>query len=440
MNLRLENIILKKIRIYIEERKMKAEIIAIGTELLMGYVVNTNASYISQSLLDIGIGTYYQQVVGDNDERIIEALALAASRSDLIILSGGIGPTRDDRTKLVLAEFLEEELSYDADQLKKVEMHYKKNNRIITEGDYQQALTISDSQTFFNEVGLASGLGYSRLSQNTLKSQHFIVLPGPPFEMKHMMENFVKPFIENQREDYEQIESLYINFYGLGEARVAQAIDDLIVSQTNPTLAIYAKPRLTTVRITASASNKLQAAELNQQAADKIIARLSEFYIGAGEHLSFEASVLRLLKEKKQTLSVAESLTGGMVMEELTAVSGASEVLKGGFVTYQNELKINLLGVNAATIDQYTVVSAEVAMEMAEQCLRKCHTDYALSLTGVAGPNPLEGHPAGRVFIALATKQKATQVIKLELVDKPRDIVREISKHEALNLLRLNAL
>lgn len=440
MNLRLENIILKKIRIYIEERKMKAEIIAIGTELLMGYVVNTNASYISQSLLDIGIGTYYQQVVGDNDERIIEALALAASRSDLIILSGGIGPTRDDRTKLVLAEFLEEELSYDADQLKKVEMHYKKNNRIITEGDYQQALTISDSQTFFNEVGLASGLGYSRLSQNTLKSQHFIVLPGPPFEMKHMMENFAKPFIENQREDYEQIESLYINFYGLGEARVAQAIDDLIVSQTNPTLAIYAKPRLTTVRITASASNKLQAAELNQQAADKIIARLSEFYIGAGEHLSFEASVLGLLKEKKQTLSVAESLTGGMVMEELTAVSGASEVLKGGFVTYQNELKINLLGVNASTIDQYTVVSAEVAMEMAEQCLRKCHTDYALSLTGVAGPNPLEGHPAGRVFIALATKQKATQVIKLELVDKPRDIVREISKHEALNLLRLNAL
>ncbi|MRJ46523.1 competence/damage-inducible protein A [Aerococcaceae bacterium DSM 109652] len=440
MNLRLENIILKKIRIYIEERKMKAEIIAIGTELLMGYVVNTNASYISQSLLDIGIGTYYQQVVGDNDERILEALALAASRSDLIILSGGIGPTRDDRTKLVLAEFLEEELSYDADQLKKVEMHYKENNRIITEGDYQQALTISDSQTFFNEVGLASGLGYSRLSQNTLKSQHFIVLPGPPFEMKHMMENFAKPFIENQREDYEQIESLYINFYGLGEARVAQAIDDLIVSQTNPTLAIYAKPRLTTVRITASASNKLQASELNQQAADKIIARLSEFYIGAGEHLSFEASVLGLLKEKKQTLSVAESLTGGMVMEVLTAVSGASEVLKGGFVTYQNELKINLLGVNAATIDQYTVVSAEVAMEMAEQCLRKCHTDYALSLTGVAGPNPLEGHPAGRVFIALAIKQKATQVIKLELVDKPRDIVREISKHEALNLLRLNAL
>ena len=251
---------------------MKAEIIAIGTELLMGYVVNTNASYISQSLLDIGIGTYYQQVVGDNDERIIEALALAASRSDLIILSGGIGPTRDDRTKLVLADFLEEELSYDAAQLNKVEMHYKKNNRIITEGDYQQALTIQDSQTFFNEVGLASGLGYSRVNQDTLKSQHFIVLPGPPFEMKHMMENFAKPFIENQREDYEQIESLYINFYGLGEARVAQAVDDLIMTQTNPTLAIYAKPRLTTVRITASASDKLQASRLNQQVADKIIA------------------------------------------------------------------------------------------------------------------------------------------------------------------------
>lgn len=416
---------------------MKAEIIAVGTELLMGYVVNTNTSDIAQHLLDIGIGTYYQQVIGDNPERLKEALTLASERSDLIILSGGIGPTRDDMTKIILAEFLDEPLSYDPAQLEKVEENYQRNNRKITEGDYQQALTIQSGETFFNQVGLACGLGYERPSQHTSGTlQHYIVLPGPPYEMNHMMENDVKPYLRKHREEKIEIESMYLNFYGLGEARVAQAIDDLILSQTNPTIAIYARPRLTTIRVTASALDKTTAVEMNKQVAKQIKDRMLEHYIGSGEHLSFEAYILTALKERHKSLSVVESLTGGLLMTSLTAIPGSSEVLKGGFVTYQTQLKEKLLGIEPEIIEAHTVVSEEVAQRMAESCLERCESDFALSLTGVAGPGPQGEHPAGRVFIALASKAEPTQVIELMIDGKPREIVREIAKHEALNLLR----
>lgn len=416
---------------------MKAEIIAVGTELLMGYVVNTNTSDIAQRLLSIGIGTYYQQVVGDNSERLKEALTLASERSDLIILSGGIGPTRDDMTKIILAEFLNEPLVYDPRQMEKVEDNYRRNNRKITEGDFRQALTIESGETFYNEVGLACGLGYEKTSLLIANGhQHYIVLPGPPYEMNHMMENYVKPYLKNHREETVQIESMYLNFYGLGEARVAQAIDDLVVSQTNPTIAIYARPRLTTIRVTSSASNKETAIQMNHKLAEELKNRMSDYYIGTGEHLSFEAYVLNLLEEHQKTLSVAESLTGGLVMSSLTAIPGASTVIKGGFVTYQTQQKEKLLGIKPEIIEEYTVVSAEVAQEMAEKCLAHCKSDFALSLTGVAGPGPLEEHPAGLVFIALAIKDEPTQIIKLMIDGKPREVVREIAKHEALNLLR----
>lgn len=416
---------------------MKAEIIAVGTELLMGYVVNTNTSDIAQRLLSIGIGTYYQQVVGDNSERLKEALTLASERSDLIILSGGIGPTRDDMTKIILAEFLNEPLVYDPRQMEKVEDNYRRNNRKITEGDFRQALTIESGETFYNEVGLACGLGYEKTSLLIANGhQHYIVLPGPPYEMNHMMENYVKPYLKNHREETVQIESMYLNFYGLGEARVAQAIDDLVVSQTNPTIAIYARPRLTTIRVTSSASNKETAIQMNYKLAEELKNRMSDYYIGTGEHLSFEAYVLNLLEEHQKTLSVAESLTGGLVMSSLTAIPGASTVIKGGFVTYQTQQKEKLLGIKPEIIEEYTVVSAEVAQEMAEKCLAHCKSDFALSLTGVAGPGPLEEHPAGLVFIALAIKDEPTQIIKLMIDGKPREVVREIAKHEALNLLR----
>lgn len=414
---------------------MKAEIIAVGTELLMGYVINTNTSYISQQLLDIGIGTYYQQVVGDNEERLLEAFEIAANRSDIIILSGGIGPTRDDVTKQVLSGFLNQPLIHDAAQLEKVNQHFSAQGRELSYSDHRQALTLQDGETFFNEVGMACGTGYVKQRPN-LPNQYFIVLPGPPFEMEHMMVHAVKPYLEKNVHEKIVIESLYMNFYGIGEARLAQQLDDLIVAQENPTIAVYAQPRITTVRLTANGLTSEEALQKNLRMSDTIMERLEEHFIGYGAEHTFETTIVELLKQTGKNLSVAESLTGGLVMESLTRVAGASTVIKGGVVTYQTAMKEELLHVDHKLIEDHSVVSAECAAAMAEQCLLQCDSDVALSLTGVAGPDPVDNHQVGEIYISLAIKGQATRTKALELTYRPRQIIRTIAKNEALNLLR----
>lgn len=422
--------------VFIDEgKKMKAEVIAVGTELLMGYVINTNTSYISQQLLDIGIGTYYQQVVGDNESRMLESFEIAANRSDIIILSGGIGPTRDDVTKQVLAEYLNQPLIHDRAQLDKVENHFSQQGRELSASDHHQALTFKNGETFFNEMGLACGTGYVRERPN-LPNQYFIVLPGPPYEMEHMMAHKVKPYLEKTVHEKIVIESLYLNFYGVGEARLAQQLDDLIVAQENPTIAVYAQPRITTVRLTANDLTSENALQKNLTMSKTIMERLGNHFIGYGDAHSFETTIIELLKHKNQKLSVAESLTGGLVMESLTRVAGASEVIKGGVVTYQTALKESLLQVDHELIEEYSVVSAECAAAMAEQCLINCESDLALSLTGVAGPDSVDTHPVGEVYISLAIKGQATRTKALELGYRPRQIIRSMAKNEALNLLR----
>lgn len=412
---------------------MKAEIIAVGTELLMGYIVNTNASDIAQELLDIGIGTYYQSVVGDNAERINEALEIASKRSDIIILSGGLGPTEDDITKIVLADFLNEEIHYDEKQLDILETYFKNQGRFMTPNNKRQAMAITNGKVIANDVGLATGTIYTKVDNN--RTQYFVVIPGPPYEMNHMLKNHVKPFLVNANSEYGVIKSCYINFYGIGESAVATELDDLIQSQTNPTIAIYAKPKRVTVRLTASSDSESETELLLESLATEIRSRLSDNYIGDGEDQSFEKYIVDQLIEKKLNLSVAESLTGGLVMEKLTEVPGASKVIKGGFVTYQTEQKEDLLKVPHELIESNTVVSAQVAQSMAENTLKLTTSDIAISLTGVAGPGPSQGHPAGEVFIALAAKNHPTYVRQLNISNKPRQVVREIAKYEVLGLV-----
>lgn len=414
---------------------MKAEIIAVGTELLMGYVINTNTSYISQQLLDIGIGTYYQQVVGDNEGRMLEAFEIAARRSDIIIISGGIGPTRDDVTKQVLSEYLNQPMIHHQRQLDKVEDYFSQRGRQLSHSDHRQALTFKNGETFFNEVGLACGTGYVKERSN-LPNQYFIVLPGPPYEMEHMMAHKVKVYLEKTVHEKIVIESLYLNFYGVGEARLAQQLDDLITAQENPTIAVYAQPRITTVRLTANGLTSEEALQKNLTMSEIIMERLGDHFIGYGDEHTFETRIVELLKQRNKDLSIAESLTGGLVMESLTRVAGASQVIKGGVVTYQTELKESLLQVNHALIEENSVVSAECATAMAEQCLIKCGSDLALSLTGVAGPDPIDTHPVGEVYISLAIKGQATRTKALELGYRPRQVIRSMAKNEALNLLR----
>lgn len=413
---------------------MKAEIIAVGTELLMGYIINTNASDIAQGLLDIGIGTYYQSVVGDNKERIKESLEIASSRSDLIVLSGGLGPTDDDITKFVLADYLGEELFHDSNQLEMIESYFKNQNREITENNYRQALTISGGKTLNNNVGLSAGVIYTKKVDN--KDKYYIVLPGPPFEMQHMLDEQVKPFIKNAVSDQGVITSKYINLYGVGESFVADTLDDLVKTQTNPTIAIYAKPKRVTVRLTSNSKNYEQSLESLDSLSEVIRKRFSNNFIGFGSNQTLEKYIIDELTKQKKTLSAAESLTGGLVLEKLTNTPGAGEVIKGGFVTYQTNQKEKILGISKELIEKYSVVSAEVAISMAEKTLTLTESDIAISLTGVAGPSSLEGHPPGEVFIALATNNHPTKVTQLNISNKPRHIVREVAEFEVLNLVR----
>lgn len=413
---------------------MKAEIISIGTELLMGYTVNTNSSVLSQKLLDMGIGVYFQQTVGDNENRLLEAIEIAANRSDLIIFTGGIGPTRDDITKFVIAKYFQTELVEDSDQWNKIQTYFSSQDRKLSETDFFQSLTFKNGTSFFNEVGLACGSAIYMTKDK--HNQVIIVLPGPPFEMNHMFDHYAKPYIQSIFQKEDAIESSYLNFYGIGEAQVAKELDDLIIQQTNPTIALYAKPKQVTVRLTANAKTKHEAQQINQNLANDIINRIPSAFLGYGQDYLIEHHVIDLLIENNKSLSIAESLTGGLVLESLTNIEGVSKILKGGFVTYSNQAKIELLNIDPQIIEEKSVVSSQVAIAMAENCLEICHSDLALGFTGVAGPDELEGHPVGQVFIALAKKNEATTVIELNISDKPRSIVRLQSKNEGLNLIR----
>lgn len=414
---------------------MKAEIIAVGTELLMGYTINTNAAWLAKELLNIGIGTYYQQVVGDNPERMIEAIELAASRSDLVIVTGGLGPTRDDVTKQIVAEYLGTSLVVDDWQKERNQKYYDKNNRVMTEFDLNQALIAEGSTPLHNTVGLACGFVSKQKSKETSDPQYMMVLPGPPFELKSMVTDQAIPYLKEHYYTDTEIDSLYLNFYGIGEAPLAVKIDDFITAQTNPTIAIYAQPRRVTVRLTANAKTHEEAEALNQQLADQLLEVLGKYFMGYGERYSLEEEVIRLLKEQNKKLVTAESLTGGLVVEHLTQVPGSSDAVYGGFITYQPEAKTAMLNVSQASIDEHSVYSETVARQMAEGALEESQADLAIALSGVAGPGSDQGHPVGEVHIALAIRGEETRYKLSDIGNRPRRTVQETAMYDALALI-----
>lgn len=437
---------------------MKAEIIAVGTELLMGDTINTNTSFIAKELLSIGIGIYYQQVVGDNPDRMKDAFNLAASRSDIILISGGLGPTPDDITKEVLADYLDQELTLDQDQWQQIVNYFKKEDRPVSEGDYRQAVTFKNATSFINQVGLASGLAYTQRRPDQL-DQTFILLPGPPFEMEHMMRESVIDYLIHQYSDLPVIDSLYLSFTGIGESQLSSKISDFLDKQDNPSIAVYAQPMKVGIRLTASGDNQAEVDQLNQTVAEKIVEELSEYFIGYGQEASVEKYVVELLTRRNKKVTTAESITGGLVVNSLTKIPGASKVVYGGFVTYQLDAKLSLLGIDSLLLEKYSQYSKECALAMAKGAILNAETDYALALTGVAGPGPDEGHPAGEVYIALACRLEKNQnnementtktiekiaddfhveyqVRKFNFENKPRYIVTQLAKNHALNMLK----
>lgn len=381
---------------------MKAEIISVGTEILLGEITDTNAVYLSQQLAQLGIDVYHQATVGDNSTTMKETLEIASKRSDLVITIGGLGPTEDDITKPTLAAFLGEELVVDDRALEKVHEHFTKQGRPITPNNERQALLLKGSRPVKNPNGLAIGLFA------TTPTTDYLVLPGPPSEFKPMVNQEVLPLLKERYSLDKTIQSKTLHFVGVGEADLATRVDDVIRRQSNPTIALYFKPTDVTIRLTAKADSKDEAEQMLEKTKAEILARAGDYYYAEGEQVAFPDFVVQELIKRKLTLTAAESLTGGAFQNQLVKTAGTSAVFSGGFVTYSDEVKTSLLGVRPETIAQYTVVSCPVAEEMARGAQKQLGTDLAISFTGVAGPEGLEGHAPGDVWIGLALPDGST--------------------------------
>ncbi|HZG71435.1 MAG TPA: competence/damage-inducible protein A, partial [Chondromyces sp.] len=311
---------------------MNAEIIAVGTELLLGQIANTNAQFISHHLAEIGINVYYHTAVGDNPERLIAAVKAAEERADLLIFTGGLGPTKDDLTKEAIAKHLGKELVMDEAALHSIEQYFIQTGRNMTENNKKQALVLQDAAVLPNDFGMAPGM--------FLQSGHmkYMLLPGPPSEMQPMFVRYGKAELLKLMEKVERIESRVLRFFGIGESALEVEVEDLIENQTNPTIAPLAGDGEVTLRLTAKHESEDEALRLIQEVEDEIQRRVGEYFYGY-ENTTIVKELVKALKTKGESVAVAESLTGGLFQSELTSISGVSAVFKGGIICYSNEIK-----------------------------------------------------------------------------------------------------
>ena len=412
---------------------MKAEIIAVGTEILTGQIVNTNAQFLSEKLAEIGVDVYFQTAVGDNETRLISLLEIAQKRSNLVILTGGLGPTEDDLTKQTLAQFLGRHLTFDAQAQAKLDDFFAhRPDYARTPNNERQAKIVEGSIPLPNETGLAVG-GMIEVDGVT-----YVVLPGPPSELKPMVLNELLPRLTTGAKLYSRV----LRFFGIGESQLVTILSDLIEEQTDPTIAPYAKTGEVTLRLSTKATSQDEAQKALDNLEEKILVRqtfegvaLKDICYGYGEEASLASVVVEELKKKKQTITAAESLTAGLFQATLANFSGASTIFKGGFVTYSLEEKAKMLDIPQVELEEYGVVSAFAAEKMADQARLKTKSDFGISLTGVAGPDSLEGHPAGTVFIGLS-QASGTEVIQVNIAGRSRADVRKIAVMHAFNLVR----
>lgn len=406
---------------------LKAEIIAVGTELLMGQVVNTDSNFIAGRLCAAGIDSYYQTVVGDNAERLTETLARASERSDIVILSGGLGPTDDDLTKETLAEFLGLKLVFDQASLDNMKNYFEKNGRIMPESCLNQAYMPEGCMIFKNDFGTAPGCVCEK------DGRSYVILPGPPSELCPMFDGYVMPYLLSLGQS--PIYSRVLRLYGIGESAAADRIKALMDAQDEVTIAPYAKECELTLRVSAKAETETAAREKMRATIDAIYRELGEYIYGEGDDQSLAGAVVALLKEKRLTVSFAESCTGGLLAELLTSVPGSSAVFEYGFVTYANRAKTDLLGVSRETLSRHGAVSAQCAGEMARGARARSAADLGVSITGIAGPGGgTEEKPVGTVYIALAG-DKGCAAQKLGFAGG-RDRIRQRSAFAALNAVR----
>ena len=412
---------------------MKAEIIAVGTEILTGQIVNTNAQFLSEKLAEIGVDVYFQTAVGDNEARLLSLLEIASQRSNLVILTGGLGPTEDDLTKQTLAKFLEKDLVFDPQAQEKLDIFFAhRPDYARTPNNERQAQIVEGATPLPNETGLAVG-GVSEVDGVT-----YVVLPGPPSELKPMVLNQLLPKLMTGTKLYSRV----LRFFGIGESQLVTILADLIDQQTDPTLAPYAKTGEVTLRLSTKAVSQEKADQALDILESQILSRqtfeeisLRDICYGYGEETSLASVVVEELKKRQKSITAAESLTAGLFQATLADFSGVSAIFNGGFITYSLEEKSKMLDISEQELKEHGVVSEFTARKMAEQARIKTQSDYGVSLTGVAGPDSLEGHPAGTVFIGLA-HAKGTEVIKANIAGRSRADVRHIAVMHAFYLVR----
>lgn len=402
------------------------ELISVGTEILLGDILNTDAQFLSIELAKLGISVLHQSTVGDNHDRLMTLLDEAAKRSDIIILSGGLGPTPDDITKEVCCEFFGRELVIHEPSLEKIKSYFASKNRPMAENNVKQAMFPEDCVIFENNNGTAPGMAMEN------DGTHILVLPGPPRELKPMFRDGAVPYLKQFSDKI--IISHNIRTFGIGESDMAEKVNDLF-DLSNPTVAPYAKDGEALLRVTAMAGSEEEAEELCKPVIDEIKSRLGEFVYGV-DYTCIEEAVVDLLKENNMKVATAESCTGGLISKRITNVSGASAVFDCGIVSYANEIKHKVLGVSEDDLKTYGAVSEPVARQMAKGALEISGADVAVSVTGIAGPlSDGTDKPVGLVYLAL-TDGKDTWVEKLMTGRTDRDYNRFVSASNALNMIR----
>ena len=409
---------------------MNAEIIAVGTELLLGDILNTNAQYLSRKLAGLGVGVYYQTCVGDNAERLFSALKIAFDRADIVITTGGLGPTKDDLTKETAARYFGKELIMHNETLAKIEEIFSSQRLTMTESNRKQALIPEGSSILANDNGTAPGI----MIENDGKI--LIMMPGPPNELVPMFENKVAP--ELAKRSGQTFVSTVMRLCGIGESAAEGRIRDLIDAQSNPTIAPYAKSFEVHFRLTAASSSREEALAMIEPLKAELYNRFGQD-IYAEDDTTMEAAVCNLLAERGLKLATAESCTGGMLAARIVDHPGASAVFLEGAVTYSNEAKIARLDVKPETLEKFGAVSSETAVEMAEGATRTSGADVGLSITGIAGPNGgSDEKPVGRVHIGIYAFGKSS-AIELNLKGD-RAKIRARSAAIALDYLRRTLL
>lgn len=409
---------------------MKAEIITVGTEILLGDIVNTNSQYLAKELASLGIEVYYQNTVGDNEERLMKVFEESLKRSDMVITTGGLGPTNDDITKEVACKYFSQELKLHKPSLDKIENYFKKLKIELSENNKKQAYFPQEAIILENNNGTAPGAILKK------DNKTIIVLPGPPREMKPMFEGSVKPYLKKCTNSI--LVSKTLRTFGIGESLLEEKIIDIIKEQRNPTIAPYAKEAEAILRITAKAKTEKEAADLIKPTVKKIKDRVGQFVYGEGE-TSLEEEVAKMLVDKSMTISVSESCTGGLISSHLINYPGISSVFMEGCVTYSNEAKISRLGVKKETLDKYGAVSEQTAKEMAEGIAKNFNTNVGLSTTGIAGPEGgSDEKPVGLVYVGIYINGKTT--VKKFLFNGNRQAIRLRATKNLLNELRLKLL